>query len=286
MANNILKYYFSEINKIINQVKKKNIYKINLIQHYLWNEFCEKNIPFLIILSNYIAKQLQNKDIDNILFTTRDCVFLKKIFDKLYPNTKSETFYASRALYLFPPPDYLKYCNDILTDNTLVVDFQGTGQSFMTLISKLKIEPWYLLVNWNSRDKLQYSTIYLNNYHKKIIIREKNFFDDAIEKLNIDLVGTYFDFKNNKAIPYVYEYDTQVMCAFHKCFDVFINSINDYNIKLIKEYQWDNNFNEWMDRYYTNSATINDMKWIHTHFQYDANNINSIRKEYSDAKND
>jgi hypothetical protein len=285
MQINILEKYFPELNTICNSIKQQNIYHNKSIQYHLWNEFCEKNIPFLIVLSNFIQTEYANKNVKDILFTTRDCIFLKRLFNHLYPNIKSETFYASRALYLFPTQDYSDYCKSILTPDSLVIDFQGTGQSFKTMTSTLNVEPWYLLVNWNSAARLAYSQEYLHTYAKKITIREKRFFDDAIEKLNIDLVGTYFDFKNNKAISYTYEYDPQIISAFHKCFDLFINCIDKYNIDLIKQYEWDNNFNQWMDKYYTNSPIINSMKWIHTHFQYDADNIDRIRKEYQNAKN-
>lgn len=270
--------------QIIHIANNKNIYSNNLIQHYLWGEFCKKNIPFLTVLSNYISKQFKEKNICKILFTTRDCIFLKKLFDILYPEIKSETFYSSRALYLFPTEDYKNYCRNTLTPDSLVVDFQGTGQSFTTLASNLNVEPWYLLVNWNFVNHLSYSKERLQNYKKKIIIREKTFFDDTIEKLNIDLVGTYFDYKNEKAISYTYEYDTKIISAFHKCFDVFASIINTYDIEVIKQYEWDDEFNKWMDLNYTTSPVINSIKWIHTHFDYNEKNINLLRQQYNDTK--
>lgn len=271
---------FSELSNIVNSAINNNPYDNKSIQYNLWNEFAQKNIPFLIVLCNYIKNQYYDKNLSNILFTTRDCVFLKQLFNKLYPDIPTKTFYSSRALYLFPTDDYMAYCRDNLLPDVVVIDFQGTGQSFKTLVSALSVDPWYLLVNWNYKNKLPYSKQYLHDYNKKIIIREKNFFDDAIEKLNIDLVGTYFDFINNQPISYQYEYDTNIIKSFHECFRYFISLLHEPNIKLLKTYNWNNDFNIWMDKYYINSAVIMSMNWIHTHFDYTKDNIDNIRKKY------
>lgn len=276
---------FSELSNIIFRVIKNNPYKNKSIQYYLWNDFAEKNIPFLVVLSNHIKNEYYNKNISNILFTTRDCVFLKQLFNKLYPEIPTQTFYASRALYLFPTDDYILYCSDNLGSDALVIDFQGTGQSFKTLVSRLNLDPWYLLVNWNSRNKLAYSKEYLHDYNKKIIMRQKNFFDDAIEKLNVDLIGTYFNFVDNKAIAYDYEYDLKIIKSFHECFNFFVSVLFEQNVDLLKTYLWNNDFNFWMDHYYTNSGVVLSMNWVHTHFDYTKNNIDNIRKEYKNAKN-
>ena len=203
-------------------IKNQNPYENNTIQYVLWEEFAGKNIPFLIMLSNYIQTLHQNQQFHQILFSTRDCVFLRPLFNKLYPEISSDIFYTSRALCLFPPDEYIEYCKKNLNPNSLVVDFQGTGQSFMALISRLKLDPWYLLVNWNSHNRANYSKIYLDNYNKKFVIRNKNYFDDSIEKLNVDLVGTYFDFYDEKAIPYKYEYNASYISSLHNCFKLFM----------------------------------------------------------------
>jgi hypothetical protein len=270
---------FSILSKLSNSIKEKNIYDKNTIQYYLWIEFTEKNIPFLIVLSNYIYDQYIDKKIKTVLFSTRDCVFLKPLFNKLYPEVPSDTFYSSRALYLFPPNEYIEYCKRVLTHDSMVIDFQGTGQSFKTLVSNFNLEPWYLLVNWNAQDKMQYSNTYLHNYDKKIIIRKKNYFDDAIEKLNIDLIGTYFDYHNGNPIAFTYEYDPSIMVSLHRCFEVFVNNL-DSNIDQIKNYKWTQSFNEWMDKYYVHGDVIANINWIHTHFKYDKETLSAIREQY------
>lgn len=278
---------FSELSHIVSTIINNNPYSDTLIQHYLWNEFAQKNVPFLVVLCNYIKNQYYNKNLSNILFTTRDCVFLKQLFNELYPEIPAQTLYSSRALYLFPTDDYVVYCHDNLRPDAIVIDFQGTGQSFKTLVSQLNLDPWYFLVNWNSRNKLAYSKEYLHDYNKKIILREKNFFDDAIEKLNVDLVGTYFDFTDNQPISYKYEYDPNIIKSFHECFDFFVSELQQQNIDLLKTYDWNNEFNIWMDKYYVNSQIIMSMNWIHTHFDYTKENIENIRKKYrsNDAHN-
>lgn len=275
---------FDYIADLSEKIKNQNEYTINSIQYNLWNEFSDKNIPFLIVLSNYIADIYNTKKISKTLFSTRDCVFLKPLFNVLYPDIQSDTFYSSRALYLFPPQEYIEYCKKELSPDALLIDFQGTGQSFKTLVTNLELEPWYLLVNWNSKDKVNYSNTYLHDYNKKIIIRSKNYYDDAIEKLNIDLVGTYFDYNNGKAISLEYEYDKEIMVSLHKCFECLLNSLHS-DIETIKQYRWNQSFNSWMDNYYVHGSVISNINWVHTHFKYDIDSITNIRLEYREKNN-
>lgn len=275
---------FDYLADLAEEIKSQNPYQTNTIQHDLWNEFCYKNIPFLIVLSNYISDIYNVKNISKILFSTRDCVFLQPLFKKLFPQILSDTFYSSRALYLFPTPEYKEYCKKELSPDALLIDFQGTGQSFKTLVTNLGLEPWYLLVNWNSKDKVAYSNTYLHNYAKKIIIRSKNYYDDAIEKLNIDLIGTYFDYYDGKAISLEYEYNKDIMMSLHKCFECLLRSLDGY-LEQIKHYNWTQSFNLWMDNHYTHGAVISNINWIHTHFKYDAGSITEIRSRYRNNKN-
>lgn len=270
---------FSEILNLCKIIEQNNPYNATSIQHKLWNDFAGKNIPFLIVASNEIKKIYSDFKIATILFTTRDCVFLKQLFNYLYPDINTKTFYCSRALYLFPSPDYVSYCSQNLTEDALVIDLQGTGQSFKNLSDKLNLKPWYLLVHWNSKDRAPYYKSSLKEYPKKIIVREFSFYNDSIEKLNIDLVGTYFDFINNKPISYAYEYDTTIVGALHESFENLLKNLHQADIRKLKECMWDNDFNLWMDTNY-NTANTRTINWIHTHFEYTKNFIEETRCNY------
>lgn len=270
---------FSEILNLCKIIEQNNPYIATSIQHILWNNFASKNIPFLIVASNEIKKIYDDCKIATILFTTRDCVFLKQLFNHLYPDVNTKTFYCSRALYLFPSSDYMAYCSQNLTEDALVIDLQGTGQSFKNLSDELNLKPWYLLVHWNSKDRAPYYKSSLKEYAKKIIIREFSFYNDSIEKLNIDLVGTYFDFINNKPISYVYEYDTIIVGALHESFKNLLENLHQADIYKLKECMWNNDFNLWMDINY-NTANTRAINWVHTHFEYTKNFIEEIRRNY------
>ena len=277
--NFLNKYGFPEIAEICEKIGLENPYPYNTLEHRLWNDFTHKNVPFLIVLCNTIYYYYNYNKIKTILFTTRDCVFLKSLFNCIYPNIETDTFYSSRALYLFPPQEYIPYCTHKLRQDALVIDLQGTGQSFKNLTDKLNLSPWYLLVHWNSTDKATYFKSSLAEYSKKIIVREFTFYNDAIEKLNIDLVGTYFHYIDNKPISYEYEYDPSVVKTLHESFECFLNVLKNIDLDKLKNYRWDTNFRFWMDQYYNifNTQTIN---WIHTHFKYDQKFIDQIRENY------
>ena len=278
---------YGDLVDIIKFITNNNPYSSDIIQHKLWNEFANKNIPFLICLSNLIYNKFLVYKIQETLFTTRDCIFLKQIYNKIYPQSLCSTFYSSRALLQFPTDDYVFYVNNKFNkNNTMLVDLQGSGQSFVSFMYRYyknigpNSEPLYFLVNWNSRVISQYN---LNKYKNKFIVNKLQFWGDSIEKLNIDLIGTYFDFYNSKPISYIYEYNISIIESIHKCFYFFLSNI--HNFEILKQYNWNNNFSNWFNQYYVNPPLEFNINWTHTHFKLDKENIDKLRIDYRNEQN-
>lgn len=94
------------------------------------------NLPMLVIISHYIAGEVIAKGYRNVLFSSRDCLFLKDVYEALAGDTcraRSHYFYTSRVSRLNASEDYLAYFRSIACDRSLVVDLCGTGWSLQQL---------------------------------------------------------------------------------------------------------------------------------------------------------
>lgn len=234
----------------------------------LWNEQAQFNIPLLISVAHSVAKEFKVKKIDKVLFCTRDAVLLKKVFDKMYPKIPSHTFYTSRALYEKPTPDYIAYCNELITSNSLLVDFHGTGKSFMNFMIPQKLSPWLMFVSSNGFFPS------FADYQKKIILSTK--VSDTVERLNIDLVGTYYDFYNGKPISWKYEFDPKYAIVFHECVDTFVKNLHFLNVGT---QLFDIIFGNWVVNHYKPQCIWKVLGWNSLHFPPNVN-LQQLRTVY------
>ncbi|MDZ5460614.1 hypothetical protein [Azohydromonas lata] len=103
------------------------------------------NIPILVLASVYLSLLSKRLGVSNILFSSRDCHYLQRIFSALEEkagwNLPSEYFYTSRLCRVAPSQAYLKYFADRATNRSLVVDLCGTGWSLGHLYTQAGVTP-------------------------------------------------------------------------------------------------------------------------------------------------
>lgn len=88
----------------------------------IWYDQSQYNVPALITT----AKQLPSNN--DLIFTERDCWYLKSIYDKLH-NKNSPMLHVSRRSYRFPyNQEYIDYILDN-TKNRTIIDLHGSGES-------------------------------------------------------------------------------------------------------------------------------------------------------------
>ena len=59
-------------------------------KHYqMWKEQVALNLPILFLASLYLHDFVQEHQIKNILFASRDCVHWHRIYSAMYPNEKT-----------------------------------------------------------------------------------------------------------------------------------------------------------------------------------------------------
>lgn len=152
--------------------------RLSLPQNDIYLEQSQINIPLLLLISNYLHK----KDKD-LLFTSRDCVNLRKVYSTTY-GTKAKQFNTSRDLYLNPTKEFIDYVKELYTDNSLIVDMQGTGKTCIEFFNKLGITPNYFTVVYSDLD---------TTYNVEHIAKRVEGFTDKIEKLNYVNLGKSVD---------------------------------------------------------------------------------------------
>jgi hypothetical protein len=94
------------------------------------------NIPCLLMYSSYIHSI--SKKYSKIIFSTRDSCYLYYIYKKLYPTDNSSMFGTSRTCYNKSSKYYNSYIEKEVPLNSLIIDMNGTGNSFNKYFSSLK----------------------------------------------------------------------------------------------------------------------------------------------------
>lgn len=168
----------------IRAVRLSNPYRKESTDYFIWNSQSQYNLPVLVLSAFYIKRYALEKKFNKILFTTRDCCLLKKIFDSLFPSFLTEVFHSSRKVLYNPSSFFINYVKNIYDQNCLIVDLQGTGNSIFSFFNKyLEIDPnvLYLIGHQISR---KYPAILTNG-------------SDTIEKFNYDIIGPLIDFTSD-----------------------------------------------------------------------------------------
>lgn len=144
--NNTIELYSKKVNEYIildNNVCYKNKQQISIDstiesnsvrqdQRILWTEQASFNIPVLLSVIYALPKQ------QNIVFTYRDCVYMKMLYDSIF-ETNSDILHTSRGAYYYPyNEEYITYLKNTIK-NSLVVDLHGTGSSSQTCFKSLAI---------------------------------------------------------------------------------------------------------------------------------------------------
>jgi hypothetical protein len=178
------------------------------------------NIPFLLIFCFYI-NSIYNNDL-NIVFSTRDCSYLYLLYRLLFPDNNVKLFFTSRKCYNEPSESYHQYIKDIISYNTLIIDIQGSGNSFNNYFKNT--------VNRNDV-KLQFLNNLVNIYPS-----------DIFEILNTVRYGTCIDVEDSVPIILPLEYPEYIVYPIEKVVGYCLYFIKlkrpniSFNLQYLKKY--------------------------------------------------
>lgn len=196
----------SPVEKELNKIGAKRLAKLirkfrlgNYFQPALKNEFyncfIQTNLIILVTFSLFLSKKAQQHNIQQYLFSSRDCYYLQKIFRQVANQSQfpidSEYFFTSRLARIKCSEDYRSYVLNLVEKqpNSAVVDLVGTGMSLAYLFKQIDEDfklPIALFHQINlKRVKSVYQGINLDHQLLALIPNQvKNLNIDALELLN------------------------------------------------------------------------------------------------------
>ncbi len=200
---------------IMRTLRLHNPYLPQSPEHLLWNDQCQINVPLLIHASLYLNEFCKRKKKKRVLFTSRDGCLWIQIFQKLFPDYESIYFHSSRYGYIFPTKSFIEYVRDLYTDEALIVDSHGSGISCTQFFKQhMKKHPIYLSIVNNK--KTQHAILRVDGRH------------EAVEKLNYDLIGTFYGMDQRQPLRCKLEYDPRFVEPSHRCIKQCISILPEY----------------------------------------------------------
>lgn len=200
---------------IMRTLRLHNPYHPQSPEYQLWNDQCQINVPLLIHASLYLDAFCKKKKKKRVLFTSRDGCLWIQLFQKLFPHYESIYFHSSRYGYVFPTEGFIEYVRDLYTDETLIVDSHGSGISCTQFFERhMKKRPIYLSIVNNK--KTQHAILRVDRRH------------ETVEKLNYDLVGTFYEMQHQQPLRSKLEYDPRFVEPSHHCIKQCVSILSEY----------------------------------------------------------
>ena len=239
------KCYFFQ--KLIRRYRLLNPYQEDTNEFIIYNQQITYNIPILIIFSQQINDIIINENLDKVLFLSRDCCLLIKIFKKLYPNINCMYFYSSRIINKMGGIDYKKYIKENINTKSLIIDLNGSFNSGRELYKEcLGFYPRCHLLQYDTF-KPPFNTLsyliknieldsFLNSKYPNIYNKLVKF-HHFIEVLNYDLDGTLLLYVENINLNYYNENNEKYIKISHNLIENFIKELELKDIEQIQNYK-------------------------------------------------
>lgn len=224
-----------------------NPYIENTPEYIIYNSECNINIPILLLTCKYL-NGLNKK----LLFNLRDCYYMKIFYDILYPdNNNSHFLNSSRNAYKNVNEEYIEYMNTMISDNSIIIDVQGTGNSIFKFIE-------LYISDKNKNIHVFYVTASSKcKYNKNLKYFVIDSMDVLIETLNINYLNSFIKLKNG--ISYRLKDD----CNINKYKSIYYPIIQTiHKIKNINMQKYLNFKIEYIDALYNKNNFFGNSKHI------------------------
>jgi predicted HAD superfamily hydrolase len=246
-ANYVQYNYHPLILNIQNKLKDNTKNYFKMIESYcestnnlnLWNLQLYYNLPLLIYFSNTILNFCKDNQVNNVVFLSRNCYMLKKIFDTIYlckkDNINDGLINTSELVVSFKLFENKKYLKKMLSDfksdhKYLFIDFNDCFTNYLNNFFKAGYgnEPYFYNI-FNNR----LSSINLINAYSLFT----NDFESTkiIELLNLPNNGPPIDFVDNKIIYDNLEFNINLVDIYMKIVNLLNNTIKTEIINDICE---------------------------------------------------
>lgn len=140
---------YRKLAKIVTKIRKKILKKIDYPLYKIWLIQCQYNLIVNIMYAAYLREKIGHH---KICFESRDCYFLKQIYDLMYPNNQTIYYYTSRDCYTKGSTDFIKYTRQFLEREYVWVDLGGRRHTSDTFFKKaFGIMPKSFLITYGPR---------------------------------------------------------------------------------------------------------------------------------------
>jgi hypothetical protein len=234
---------FKKLHSFINLLLSCNPYDVekDVFRRKMFKEQVLINMPILYISSIWIYLHALNNGYETILFATRDCCHLYKIFKALFPYSRAFYFHCSRNMFETATEkknkDYKKYVESLICDpkKTLFVDIHGTFERAHRYFKKtFDAVPYGILISSRFTSEEDYAQnmgdiIDMDRVTSLIF----NAAGSPIEMLNYDLVGTLQTFDSSGPVRDKLEYEYCLIETYHRSIDFIVDRMESIHIKDI-----------------------------------------------------
>lgn len=260
-----IQYNHRPLANLMRVLRLSNPFHPRTSSYKIWAEQAQLNVPILILYCLALNDYCKKHAIKRLLFTSRDCCHLIKVFNELFPQYESIYFHASRAIYSYPSREYVAYVKSVYSSDSLIVDMHGSGSTCLYFFQKhFNVSPQYVVlvstleyrrsldkisfgefneINWIQYDLQGNPMAYFNdgslvNSPRQHPCRFYPFgericygFSDKVEQINYDLIGHLVGYFEDGPVRRYPEYDLRYIYPAHDCIKK--------SIMLLKHYQFD-----------------------------------------------
>jgi predicted HAD superfamily hydrolase len=181
---------YIDFQKSIRKYRLANPYQEKTNEYELYHQQITYNIPLLMLFSIEIKQIVDREKLKKVLFVTRDCCLLYKIFNKLYPDIEILEYASSRIVHKDSSIGYINYIKKHYTEDSIIIDLHGSFTSGRKLyMSVFKKYPRVHLFDYDNFSQIYEGLTYTLKFSYKYV--------PYIEVLNYDMKGTLYDVVNN-----------------------------------------------------------------------------------------
>lgn len=216
---------YIDFQKSIRKCRLVNPYQEKTNEFQVYHQQITYNIPLLILFSIEIKQIVDREKLKKVLFVTRDCCLLYKIFNKLYPDVEILEYASSRIVHKDSSMGYINYIKTHYTEDSIIIDLNGSFKSGRKLYMDIfgKYPRVHLFIYDKSTDLYDGLTYRLSH-----IYNVKYF--HYIETLNYDMKGTLLTIIDDIELRSYNENNEEYIQISH---DVVTNYLNMLNVQSI-----------------------------------------------------
>ena len=90
-----------------------------------------------MLASLLLNQHVREQGWQQILFVSRDCWLWHQLYQRLFPEQRSQYFFTSRKCLFRPTPSYLQYFRSVWDPRAVIVDVSSTGTSWTKFFSRI-----------------------------------------------------------------------------------------------------------------------------------------------------